>query len=266
MSTKLSPEQIKQYHEKGYLVPDYRLPDETLQRMRVAYNELLKNNTGIDSDFMLGPHLATPGAQGVKGSKQWFEFAIQKELIDIARQLIGDDIILWGTTIFGKPAITGKGTPWHQDGDYYPIRPLETMSIWIALDDVTEENGPMQFIPGSHRDKNNYSHHREEKPGMTLFDVCDSEHFDEASAEDLIIQAGQVSYHDVYMIHGSKPNHTEHRRAAFIVRLMPATSHYDHKLGESMGRKNAAHDYGRRPLFLVSGKDVCGKNDFTIGH
>jgi ectoine hydroxylase-related dioxygenase (phytanoyl-CoA dioxygenase family) len=187
-------------------------------------------------------------------------------LMEIARQLIGEDIILWGTTIFGKPAMSGKETPWHQDGDYYPIRPLETMTIWIALDHVTEENGPMRFIPGSHKNKENYSHHRQENPDFTLFDVCDSAHFDESTAEDLIIEAGQVSYHDVYMIHGSKANQTQNRRAAFVVRLMPASSHYDHALGETMGQKNASHDYGQRPLFLVSGKDTSGKNNFEIGH
>jgi ectoine hydroxylase-related dioxygenase (phytanoyl-CoA dioxygenase family) len=96
--------------------------------------------------------------------------------------------------------------------------------------------------------------------------VCDSEHFDESTAENLILEAGQVSYHDVYMIHGSLANKTDQRRAAFVVRLMPATCHYDHALGEEIGRKHAAHDYGKRPLFLVRGRDVNGNNDLGIGH
>jgi hypothetical protein len=266
MNTKLSLDQISQYNEKGYLVPDYQLPEATLKQMQAAYHELLEQNIELGSDFLLGPHLETSGTQGVKGSKIWYDFATHPDLVDMASQLIGEDIVLWGTTIFGKPAKGGKGTPWHQDGDYYPIRPLETMTIWIALDDVTEDNGPMSFIPGSHKGKKKYSHHRVERDDYTIFDVCDSEHFDESNAEDLIIKAGQVSYHDVYMIHGSKPNLTDHRRAAFIVRLMPASSHYGHELGKVAGAKNASHDYGYRPLFLVSGKDASGKNDFSIGH
>ena len=266
MSTLLAPQQVARYHDKGYLVPDYQLPQSLLKRMRAAYDELLQQNSALGSDFLLGPHLEQPGAQGVKGSRQWYEFATHPDLMDMAAQLIGEDIILWGTTIFGKPARDGKGTPWHQDGDYYPIRPLETMTIWIALDDVTEDNGPMRFIPGSHHGKKQYSHHREERPDYTIFDVCDAGQFDESTAQDLIIRAGQVSYHDVYMIHGSRPNLTQNRRAAFVVRLMPASSHYDHDLGKVMGEKNASHDYGFRPLFLVRGRDVCGKNDFSIGH
>jgi hypothetical protein len=265
-NTKLSDRQVMQYQEQGYLVPDYQLPGELLEKMRAAYDRLLENNVELGSDFLLGPHLQKSGSQGVKGAKEWFELATHPDLMDMAAQLIGEDIILWGTTIFGKPAKGGKGTPWHQDGDYYPIRPLETMTIWIALDDVTPENGPMSFIPGSHKGKKQYSHHREERDNYTIFDVCDSVQFDESAAVDLVIKAGQVSYHDVYMIHGSKPNLTEHRRAAFVVRLMPASSFYDHELGRVAGEKNSSHDYGSRSLFLVRGKDICAKNDFSIGH
>ena len=60
----------------------------------------------------------------------------------IARQLTGNDNIRWGTTIFGKPPQNEKNS-WHQDGDYYPIRPLEVFTVWISLNDVTPENGPV---------------------------------------------------------------------------------------------------------------------------
>jgi hypothetical protein len=46
------------------------------------------------------------------------------------RQLIGDDIIPWGTTIFESAQ---RKKPRHQDGEYYPIRPLRVLTIWIAL-------------------------------------------------------------------------------------------------------------------------------------
>lgn len=265
-ATQLSPEEINRYRENGYIVPRYRLPAPVLSAMRTAYDELLANNPDIPSDFMLGPHLQNPGAQGVKGSRDWLEFATQPEILDIAAQLIGQDLIIWGTTIFGKPARVGKATPWHQDGDYYPIRPLETISVWIALDDVTRENGCMRFIPGSHKARKSYSHHWEEDDAFTINQVCDAEHFDENTAHDLVLEAGQMSFHDVYMIHGSRANTTGERRAAFIIRIMPGRCHYDHALGEKMGQQNAAHDYGRRPLFLVRGRDRTGLNDFSIGH
>ena len=264
--TQLSAEEKQRYRDLGYLVPRYRLSQEMLDRMRTAYDHLLAANSDIPSDFMLGPHLEQPGAQGVRGSREWLEFATQPEILDIAAQLVGEDLILWGTTIFGKPAKVGKATPWHQDGEYYPIRPLETITVWIALDNATQENGCMRFIPGSHKAHRTFSHHWEEDDALTINQVCDAEHFDESTAHDLILEAGQMSLHDVYMIHGSRANTTGARRAAFVVRMMPGNCYYDHKLGQEMARPHQAHDYGRRPLFLVRGQDRTGRNNFTIGH
>ena len=266
MSNRLTEQQLDHFRTRGWVVPDYRLPTGLLAEMRLEYQKLLDNNRHLDSDIMLAPHQTNGGSQGVVGSKRWLEFATHPDLMDIAAQLIGEDIILWGTTIFGKPARNGKETPWHQDGDYYPIRPLETLTLWIPLDDVTPQNGPMRFIPGSHLPHKLYSHTRREDDGLTINLVCDDVHFDESTAEDLILEAGQVSFHDVYMIHGSRANQTDQRRAAFVVRLMPASCHYDHALGKEMGAQHEAHGYGVRPLFLVRGRDVSGRNNFEIGH
>ncbi|MGB0411397.1 MAG: phytanoyl-CoA dioxygenase family protein [Pikeienuella sp.] len=262
---KLSETERATYREKGWVVPDFTLPDSMLAEMRAEYQALLDRNAHIASDIMLAPHQLN-GSQGVIGSEAWLRFATHPDLLDMAADLIGEDIILWGTTIFGKPAHSGKETPWHQDGGYYPIRPLETLTIWIPLDDVTPENGPMRFIPGSHKSHELVSHSWTDGDDKTINLITDSEHFSEDAAEDLILKAGQVSFHDVYMIHGSTANRTDKRRAAFIVRLMPASSHYDHALGAEMGAKHAAHGYGDRPLYLVRGRDLSGKNDFEIGH
>ena len=264
MNAQLSQDEIKQYRERGWIVPKWEIPQDVIARMRREYEELLARNSDVASDIIMAPH-QTNGSMGIKGSEAWLEFATHPELMAIARQLIGPDIILWGTTLFGKPPHNGKETPWHQDGGYYPIRPLETLTMWIPLDDVTAENGPMTFIPGSHKDRALYSHSWKDGNDKTINLVTDSEHFDEADGEPLIIRAGQVSFHDVYMIHGSNANRTDKRRAAFIVRLMPATSLYDHALGAEIGKNHPKQGYGTRPLFLVSGQDRAG-NNFEIGH
>jgi hypothetical protein len=261
----LSEQELAQYHDKGWIVPRWELPEKIIAEMRREYDLLLERNRHIASDIMLAPHQTNGGSMGVAGSEKWLEFATHPGLMEIARQLIGDDIILWGTTIFGKPPRSGKETPWHQDGDYYPIKPLEVLTIWIPLDDVTEENGPMRFIPGSHREHKLFSHSWIDGDDKTINMVVDPEHFDESSAEPLLLRTRQVSFHDVYMIHGSGPNRSDHRRAALIVRLMPASSYYDHALGAEIGKKHPSQGYGERPLYLVSGQDRAG-NNFTIGH
>ncbi|KZY33048.1 hypothetical protein A3731_21125 [Roseovarius sp. HI0049] len=264
-SVLLSDAEVQQYHEKGWIVPKWEIPQDLIAEMRKEYDDLLARNPHVESDIILAPHQTNGGSMGIEGSERWLDFATQPELMAIARQLIGDDIILWGTTVFGKPAHNGKETPWHQDGGYYPIRPLETLTMWIPLDDVTPENGPMKFIPGSHKAHELFSHSWKDGDDKTINLVTDSEFFDEDKAEPLILRAGQVSFHDVYMIHGSSANRTDSRRAAFIVRLMPATSLYDHELGDEIGKKHPAQGYGVRPLYLVSGQDKAG-NNFSIGH
>lgn len=261
----LSDDDLKTFHDKGWIVPKWELPGDVVSDMKAEYAKFLEENSHIESDIVLAPHQTNGGSMGIKGSEKWFEFATHPEIISVARQLIGDDIILWGTTLFGKPAKNGKATPWHQDGEYYPIRPLEVLTVWIPLDDVTPENGPMKFIPGSHKKHELFSHSWEDGDDKTINLVCDQVHFDEATAEPLLLRAGQVSFHDVYMIHGSDANLTDQRRAAFIVRLMPATSLYDHDLGKEIGKKHPAQGYGIRPLYLVSGEDKAG-NNFEIGH
>ena len=261
----LSGTELNCYKEKGWIVPKWEFPKELVSEMRGEYKSLLKKNSNFTSDIMMAPHQTRGGSMGVLGSDAWLDFATHPAAMTIARQLIGPDIILWGTTIFGKPPKNGKETPWHQDGDYYPIRPLDVLTLWIPLDDVTPENGPMRFIPGSHKPRKIFSHSWREGKDKTINMVCDSEHFDLVDAEALIIRAGQMSFHDVYMIHGSQANLTDSRRAAFVVRLMPASSFYDHKLGAQIGKKHPLQGYGERPLYLVSGDDKAG-NNFEIGH
>ncbi len=139
------------------------------------------------------------------------------------------------------------------------------MTVWIALDDVTPENAPMKFIPGSHKARKIFSHNWQEGKDKTINMVCDAKHFGENDAESLIIRAGRMSCHDVYMIHGSQANRTNRRRAAFIIRLMPASSFYDHDLGAEIGKNHPLQGYGVRPLYLVSVADKAG-NNFEIGH
>jgi len=265
---RLTDHDVTFYRDNGFVIPkDYHLPAQELKRLRDAYDRLIARNAntpGFDPNFFVSPHWSVPGSMGIKGDPEWLEFAKNPDIIAMLGQLVGPDLILWGLTIFGKPALTGKATPMHQDGDYYPIEPLETVSVWIALDDATPENGCMRYIPGSHRERRIFPHHWDESPDLTLTQVIDDEFAPDDKAVDVVLQAGQVAIHDVYMVHGSRANTSPNRRAGLVLRVMPATSHYNHAKGETSG--NPTHDYSKRPLYLLSGQDACGRNDFTIGH
>lgn len=266
----LTDAEIEKYRNDGLVIPSaYRLPQDTLQRIDQLYQHLLKDNQGnpeFSADFILGPHLDASGTNGIKGDPAWLEFAEIPAILDMVEQLIGGDFILWGMTIFGKPARVGKATPWHQDGDYYPIEPLETCTVWISLDGSTPEQGCMQFIPGSHKNHQIYTHHFEHRDDYTLAQVIDDNQVDLTQARDILLEPGQISLHDVYLVHGSGPNLSDQRRMGLVLRIMPATSFYNHQSGKIKEDAGSPHGYSSRALFLLRGKDISGKNNFTRGH
>jgi ectoine hydroxylase-related dioxygenase (phytanoyl-CoA dioxygenase family) len=71
-------------------------------------------------------------------------------------------------SFFAKPALNGKKTPMHQEGEYWPIVPLATCTVWIAIDEATVENGCLRYIPGSHKERRLMVHEVKDDPSYTL--------------------------------------------------------------------------------------------------
>lgn len=269
----LSDIEIEAYRRDGIVVPSFQLSASRLRAMHAALDQLLASNPENSSDSMLCPHLIfdaaqdVPGMHPLRGTPAWLEFARDPAILDMVEQLIGPDLILWGTTVFGKPAERGTETPWHQDGDYWPIRPRATCSVWIALDESTQDNGCLRVIPGSHTGGRIYRHHRVQGRKTTLAWEADGEQFEDRAARDIVLKPGQMSLHDVNLLHGSRANTSARRRAGFALRIMPANAHFDHALGQrnyDSGRDRI--NYGRRALYQLRGRDTCGRNDMTVGH
>ncbi len=264
----LSHEQIDHYHEKGYVVPDYRLPEDIVDDMHRELNILIEANPDMTSDAMFVPHLSQANPQGMKATnpEKWQNYACHNDVLDMVSDLIGNHLALWGTTVFGKPAGNGKETPWHQDGQYWPIRPLACCSAWIAIDDVGVENGCMRVIPGSHKGDKLLQHHAANRDNLTLHQELDDDQFDESQAVDILLKPGQISFHDVNIVHGSRRNTSAVRRAGYVLRFMPTTSHFDRKIGQEFERESKVVNFSNRGLILVRGVDRCGLNDYEIGH
>lgn len=247
------------YQELGYLIPDYRLPDTLLDSLRGACDRLIAADPGTRPEHLMNPHLvAWPG-----GRNPFMEVARHGAVLDMVEQLIGPDLILWITRVLCKPAGDGHEVPWHQDGQYWPIRPLGTCSVWIALDAVDRHNGCMRFIPGSHLRESLYRHRVSDRENLVLNQEVVPDEFDESLAVDVELEPGQMSLHDVRMIHGSLANTSERRRAGLILRYFPGTSHFER------GIANTPNDQGfavsDQPLILMRGRDRSGRNDFEHG-
>ena len=149
---RLTQVEKARYREEGYVVPGFRLAADRVAEMRGALERLIAANPGVRPEKLVSAHLEH-GAEGVKGVRDFLELARDPELVELIAGAIGEDVILWGCQVFCKPAGDGLETPWHQDGHYWPIRPLATCTAWIALDASTRENGCLRVIPGSHRGK-----------------------------------------------------------------------------------------------------------------
>ena len=65
--------------------------------------------------------------------------------------LVNGDPVLQGVETFNKPARVGSAVPEHQDNAYFCQTPPDMLTVWIAIDAVTETNGPIYFVKGSHR-------------------------------------------------------------------------------------------------------------------
>lgn len=263
---RLQPDEIEHYRREGWVVPHYRLPQARVAQMVEALERLLRDNRGVRPEKLVSAHIEGDNGEGVRGSRAFLDLARDPEIVELVSGVLGDDVILWGCHVFCKPAEEGYETPWHQDGHYWPIRPLATCTAWVALEASTIENGCLRVIPRSHAARRLHEHLHEDRTDLTLSQRLAAGAFDESQAVDIELGPGQMSLHDVYMIHGAKANTSGRRRTGAALRYMPSTSVFERNLRPAEGRSGVPVDFARRPLWLVRGVDRSGRNDFRSGH
>jgi hypothetical protein len=73
-----------------------------------------------------------------------------------------------------------------------------------------------------------------------------------------------MSLHDVYLLHGSEPNYSPRPRRGMTLRFMPTTSVFDREVAEAQAREFSQANHAQRTLYLMSGVDRSGRNDFRL--
>ena len=267
-TTPLTDEEVARYHRDGLLVPDYRVPEDLLQRMRDSVMAVIESNPTVRPELLSSVNLpdgdASPSGSRVRGDAIFVDYARHPEFLDIVSQILGPDLILWVCSVFCKAPRDGRAIHWHQDSPYYVMRPVATCSVWIALDDSHPGNGCMRFIPGSHR-RGVLRHiiDPEALPGFN--DIIDPRDLDVENARDVSLKAGQISLHDAHTVHGSSVNQSAQRRAGLVFRYMPGSSYFDRSTTTPLGAGGKSVEPEDRPIYLVRGCDRTGRNDFSIG-
>jgi ectoine hydroxylase-related dioxygenase (phytanoyl-CoA dioxygenase family) len=248
----LSPSEIATYRQDGILAPGGTLSEESFAGIKRTMDAFLAARPDVVADYV--PHL-------IEQDRSWLAHGACEEILDVVGQVIGDDIILWGSGLFCKSTFTGKATPWHQDAQYWPIRPLETCTVWIAIDASTVENGCLEVMPGSHRDREIFRHGVDDSDEVVLNQAMDPRDLARFSARAIELAPGEFSVHDAFLVHGAKPNRSGKRRAGLAFRYMPTTSYFDRELAARQVRELGVVDISQRELHLVRGVDRCGRND-----
>lgn len=221
---QLSEEQIRQYHDQGFLsLPALTTPEE-IELMREAYDRIFAERAGRErgDQFDLagsdeeGKQAALP--QILSPSKYAPELANLQAWVNakaIASQLLGGEAIYSGDHAILKPAGHGAPTPWHQDEAYWdPMLEYQSMSFWMPLQEANEANGCMQFVPGSHKLEVLEHHSINHDPRVH---GLETDGVDETQAVACPLPPGGCTIHDSRTLHYAGPNRSDVPRRAYIM-------------------------------------------------
>jgi ectoine hydroxylase-related dioxygenase (phytanoyl-CoA dioxygenase family) len=236
---KLTPQQIEQFGQKGYLKIAHRLiTDDYLTLLRERYDALFAKKRGTSGEGLRNlavigdseqDETANRSEEMLQIMEMWHYDEVYRQLLyhepllDIAESLIGSNIQLFHDQALYKPARHGGEVPWHQDNGYWRCTPSNLVSIWMALDDADEENGCMNVIPGSHLesapDHDRAVSEKGELPALLQANV------EENRAAPVPLKAGYAMVHHCLMLHQTNPNRSQRRRRAMVIHYMPTGTH-----------------------------------------
>jgi phytanoyl-CoA hydroxylase len=203
------------YDREGYIVVREAIDGTLVEEAQRHVHWLIERNPGVRPE-QLHAHLALD-------DPFWVRLISDSRLLDIAQQFIGPDIALFATHYICKPPRTGQAVLWHQDGNYWPIDPMEVITMWLAVSDSMPANGCMRVIPRTHHLVLEQHEERHDVDNV-LGSAMREELVDEAKAIDVILKAGDVSIHHPNIIHGSEANTSELWRMGLTIRYIPTTT------------------------------------------
>ncbi len=226
----LSTAQKQQYTDNGWLVVENVFDTVEVDALRDFATQMaeddVKNNADVSSyavDYAEdGSALPRKIGSPFLRDERFRQFAMQRKLCDILNELLGDEALMATDQIFMKPPRHGTEKPYHQDNFYFNVTPAEAMiTAWIALDDVDEENGCLEYISGSHKD--GIIEH-EPVPGETYNLTPNPDALDLSRAAYARVKKGGVVFHHGVCFHKSGANHSDRWRRAYATHWVTAAA------------------------------------------
>ena len=248
----LSSNQLKQYEDEGFVSPINIFSKDKAKEIRNEI-ELIENHMPeeLDNSGRYNAHLISPLLD---------EVTHDTKILDAVQSLIGENILVCGTTLFIKNPNEKGFVSYHQDAKYIGLEPLNWVTAWVAITDSNEKNGCMRMWSGSHKD--NLKEHDEKfnngnllTRGQTVKNVPKDE------TTPLILEAGQMSLHHPTVVHGSELNKSNDRRIGFVIQSYISTN-VKQVLGKNsvqLARGTDEYNYHEkinRPVSLMDPNDV----------
>ena len=211
----LSSNQLKQYEDEGFVSPINIFSKEKANEIRDEIELIEKEIPGeLDNSGRYNAHLISPLLD---------EVTHHPKILDAVQSLIGEDILVCGTTLFIKNPHEKGFVSYHQDAKYIGLEPHNWVTAWIAITDSNEHNGCMRMWSGSHKD-NLKDHDQMFNEGNLLTRGQTVNNVPREETTPLILEAGQMSLHHPTVVHGSDLNKSNDRRIGFVIQSYIGTN------------------------------------------
>jgi ectoine hydroxylase-related dioxygenase (phytanoyl-CoA dioxygenase family) len=219
MIPTITPEQITAFREEGYFVLENvftREEMETLGGLIEAHHwrheERLKE-VGTEGISRAGEISFTAFlAEQDEGIRR---FVLRPEFVHIATTLLGPDVDLyWNQSVFKGPDGNAQ-FPWHQDDGYTPVTPSPYLTLWLAINDATPENGCISVLPGSH--KGGLRPHQQTPLGLACHSLDDPD-----QGVMVPVRAGSMAAFQSLTVHKSGVNRSQSFRKAYVIQYSQA--------------------------------------------
>lgn len=163
----------------------------------------------------------------IRNDAFWVRLVSDSRLLDIAERFLGPDIACFTAHYICKPPFDGHAVLWHQDGAYWNLAPMEALTLWLAVDASTPENGCLKMIPGSHRIPLDKPEVRTGTPNMLYSSSRQAlvdEWLERSGVAELCLEPGDVSIHHPHILHCSEPNASARRRCGLDMGFIRTTT------------------------------------------
>ena len=233
----LTQAEVAQFHEQGFLIVEDLLTPEEVAAVRVRAEEIARPDSPEQARVLRQVEPAV--ARGEKAADD-YEFSLRKmaglalsrdavfeaharrpRIVEIVTALLGPNLTLYQDQLFMKPPRVGSRQPYHQDQPAgFEIDPPQHMvSCWTALDDSTEENGCLWYLPGSHKLGALTREERVEYEAR-------AQRGELGDAVPLVVRAGGCGFHHGWLLHASGINLSDKRRRGYATHYVRSECRY----------------------------------------